>query len=120
MREHVAHTAIGPARQIFQVLSDLAFQSLDLQWQDNAEFADQATNAVVERGAFFDKALASAVQAKNRLLVFILDRHKAHVRSGDGFANRGGIGRIILAALAGKSVRRDELGGNQANGMAML
>ena len=90
--------------------ANLMFQSLDLQWQDNAEFTDQTANTVIERGAFFYKTLAGAVQAKNRLLMLVLDRHETHVRAGDRFADRGGIGRIILAALAGEAIWCDELG----------
>ena len=39
---------------------------------------------------------------------------------GDGFADGGGIGRIVLAALAAHAVGGDELGGHQFDGVAVL
>ncbi len=99
VREHVAHTAVGPAGQVFQMRTDLVAQPLDLLRQNDAELGDQAANAVVQGGAFFDKALPGTMQGECGLLVFILDRHEAHLRTRDGFADRGGIGSIVLATL---------------------
>ena len=100
--------------------ADFPTQAFDFLRQNNAEFADQATQAVVERGAFFHEALPGAVQAEDGLLVDALDRDKAHVRPGDSFANGGGIGRVVLAALAAHPVRGDELGGHQFDGVAVI
>lgn len=47
----------------------------------------------------------------------VFDRHKAHLRSGNGLADGLCIGGIVLAAFA---IRRDELGCHQAHGMPML
>ncbi len=54
--------------------------------------------------------LAAPVQA--------LDRNKAHVRSGDRFADGSGVGRVVLAAFARQAIGRNELGSHQANGMS--
>ena len=62
--------------------ADVPAQAGDLLRQDDAEFGDQAAQAVVGGGAFFDKALPGAVQAEDDLLVFFLDRDKAHVWAG--------------------------------------
>ena len=51
---------------------------------------------------------------------FFLDRHKAHVGPGDGFADGGGIGGVVLAALAAHAVGRDELGRHQPDGVAVV
>ena len=43
-----------------------------------------------------------------------------HERAGDGFADRGGVCRVVLAALASHAVGSDELRGHQPGGMTML
>ena len=116
--EQVADTAVGPAGEYFEVGADFPAQAFDFLWENDAEFADQATQAVVERGAFFDEALPSAVQTEDGLLINVLDRNEAHVGPGDGFADGGRIGGVVLAALAAHPVRRDELGGHQFDGVA--
>lgn len=42
-----------------------------------------------------------------------LHRHEAHVRAGCRLADRCGIGRTVLASLAGHAVGRDEVACNQ-------
>lgn len=42
-----------------------------------------------------------------------LHRHEAHVRAGCRLADRCGIGRTVLATLAGHAVGRDEVACNQ-------
>ncbi len=118
--QQVADALVGVARQVFEMRADLTTQAGDFLRQDDAEFADQAAQPVIGRGAFFDKAIPGAVQAQDDLLVFFLDRDEAHVRSGDGFANRGGVRRIILAALAGHAVGGDELRRHQLHAVAVL
>ncbi len=108
--EQVADTAVGPARQCFDVGADFPAHAFDFLWQDNVEFADQATQAVIERRTFFDEALPGAVQAEDGLLVDILHRDEAHVVPGDVFADGGHIGGVVLAALAAHPVERHELG----------
>lgn len=98
--------------------ADFPAQAFDFLWQNDAEFADQAAEPVVERGAFFDEALPGAVQAEDGLLIDILDRDETHVGPGDGFADGRGIGGVILAALAAHPVRRHELGSHQFDGVA--
>jgi hypothetical protein len=53
------------------------------------------------------------------MLVFFLDRDKAHMGSGDGFADCRRIGGIVLAALAGEAVGGDELRRHQFDGVAI-
>ena len=98
--------------------ADFPAQAFNFLRQNDAKFADQSTQPVIERGAFFDETLSGAVQAEDSLLVDILDRHEAHVGPGDGFADGGGIGCIVLAALAAHPVRRHELGRHQLDGVA--
>ena len=52
--------------------------------------------------------------------MFFLDRDEAHVGAGDGFADGGGIRRIVFAATAGHAVGRDELRRHQFDGVAVL
>lgn len=67
--EQVANTAVGPAGECFKVGTDFPAQAFDFLWQDNAELADQAAQAVIERGAPFNKTLPGAVQAEDGLLI---------------------------------------------------
>ena len=100
--------------------ADFPAQALDFLRQDDAELADQPAQTVVEGGALFDEALPGAVQTEDGLLVDVLDWHEAHIGPGNGFADRCGIRRIILAALAAHPVRRHELGRHQFDGMSEL
>ena len=68
--EQVADALVGVARQVFEVLTDVAAQAGDFLRQDDAELRYQAAQAVVDRGAFFDKALPGAVQGEDDLLEF--------------------------------------------------
>ena len=51
--------------------------------------------------------------------MFFLDGDKAHVRSGDGFAEGGGILRVGLAAFATHAVGGDELRRHQVDCVAV-
>jgi hypothetical protein len=75
---------------------------------------------VVGGRPLLDEAGAGAVQRQDDLLVFLLDRDEAHLRPGDGFADGGGVRRVVLAALAGQAVGDDELGRHQLHGVAVL
>lgn len=113
VREQVADAAIDVAGQVFEVGAYFAPQAGYLLWQHDAEFADQAAQAVVERGALFDEALTRAVKREGDLLVFFFHRHEAHGGPGDGFADGGGVRRVVLAAPTRHTVRGDEFGGDQ-------
>ena len=52
--------------------------------------------------------------------MFFFDGDKAHVRSGDGFANRGGVRRVVLAATASHAVGGDKLRRDQLDAVAVL
>ena len=54
------------------------------------------------------------------MLLDALVGHETHLGAGDGFADRCGIGRVVLAAFAREAVGGDELGGHQAHGVAEL
>jgi hypothetical protein len=97
--QQIADALINIAGQVFQAQDDVAAQVGDLLRQDDTEFADEAAQTVRGGGAFFDEPLPGAVQAQDDLLVFFLDRDEAHVGPGDGFADGGGVRRIVLAAL---------------------
>ena len=60
------------------------------------------------------------MQAQDDLLVFFLDRDKAHLGTGDGFTDGGGIRSIILAAATPHAVWGNELWRNQFDGVAVL
>lgn len=118
VNQQVADAAVGPAGEFLEMGADFPAQPFDFLRQNNAELADQAAQAVVERGAFFNKPLPGTVQAEDGLLIDILDRDEAHVGPGDRFADGGSVGRIVLAALAAHPVRRHKLGGHQFDGVA--
>ena len=88
-------------------------QRLGALREHQAELGQQAADAVDQRGALFLVALAQAVHGELALLLGGLDRHEAHVRAAGGLADRGGVVGVVLAALAGHAVRRDEVAGDQ-------
>ena len=100
--------------------ANVAAQTGDFLWQDDAELGNQATQAVVGRGTFFDKTFPRAVQAEDDLLVLFLDRDEAHMCPGDGFADGGRIRCVVLAALAAHAVGGDKLRGHQFDGVPVL
>lgn len=99
--------------------ADFPAQVLGLLREDDAELREQAAHAVEAGGAFFDKPLACAVQAEDRLLMLVLDRDEAHVGAADGFTDGSRVGGVVLAAPAGHAVRDDELGCHDADGVAV-
>ncbi len=119
VRQEVADALVGIAGQIFEMGADVLAQAGDFLRQDDAEFGDQAADSVIRGGTLFDEALSRAVQGEDDLLVFFLDRNKAHVGAGDGFADGRGIGGIVLAAFAGEAVGGDELRRHQFDGVAV-
>ena len=68
----------------------------------------------------FHEALAGAVHHELALLFDGFDGHEAHVWAGDGFADGGGVGGVVLAAFAREAVGGNELGGHQAHAVAVL
>lgn len=58
------------------------------------------TADAVEREALLHESLAGTVQHQLRQ---VLDRHEAHVRALHGLADRGGIGRVVLAEPAARA-----------------
>ena len=60
------------------------------------------------------------MQAQDDLLVLFFDGNKAHVRSGDGLADGGGIRCIVFATFAAHAVGRDELRCHQFDGVTVL
>ena len=74
--------------------------------RDDAEFGYQAAQAVIGRGAFFNKALAGAVQTQDDLLVFFFDWDKAHVGPSDGLADGGGVLCIVPQGQASRFLPR--------------
>ncbi len=83
--------------------------------QDQSEFTQQAANLVGLRRSRLHQPLPHPVQRQHRLLLNILDRHEPHVRTSNHFADRLGVGRIVLVRL---DVRLDELRRHQLDRMA--
>jgi hypothetical protein len=82
---------------------------------NKAKLCEKAADLVCLRGARLHKALAYPVQRQHRLLLNVLDRYKAHVRSTDSLADGLGVGCIILVGL---DVRFDKLRRHQSHGVA--
>src|SRR5487761_2166174 len=61
---------------------------------------DLCASKIADRCALLNESLPGAMQAQDDLLMLLLDRDKAHVRPGDGFADRRGICCVVFAALA--------------------
>lgn len=118
--EQVADDGVGPAGQVLQVLHRFAAHHGGFEWQHDAQLRQQAPDAVERGGALFDKARAGAVDHQLALLLDALGGHEAHVGAGNGFADRLGIGGVVLAAFAREAVGGDELGCHQAHGVAVL
>ena len=59
------------------------------------------------------------MQRENGLQVFFLDRDKAHVGSANGFADGGGVRRVVFAALAGEVVEGNKLRSDEFDCMAV-
>ncbi|CAB3775015.1 hypothetical protein LMG29542_08397 [Paraburkholderia humisilvae] len=98
---------------------DLSSKPLRALRQHHAEFGEQATHPVVDRGALLDETLPCPMQAQRGLLMFILQRHETHARTGHRFADGCCIGRVILAALARHPVRRHKFWRHQLDRMAV-
>src|SRR5260221_6035964 len=120
MLKQIGDAASSPARQrIIQMGRDLSPETLRALWQHDAEFGEQAAHPVIGRSPFLDESLPGPMQAKRRLLMFVLQRHETHTRTGYGLTDGGRIRRIVLAALARHAIRRYELGRHQPDGMAV-
>lgn len=100
LTQQITDNGVGPAGQILQAGQRLAAHHGSLQGQHDAQLREQTAEAVDRGGALLDKTLAGAVHQQLALLVDRFNRHNAHGGSGDGFADGGGIGRVVLAALA--------------------
>ena len=71
--------------------------------QGDAILQQQTADVVDQRRAPAHHLLPSPMQRLDVLLLDALDRHEAHVRTLDRFANRLGIARIVLGALDARS-----------------
>ena len=65
-----------------------------------AKLREQPPQPVDHRRALGDEALSDPMQRQMRLLRFILHRHEAHRGPLHRFADRSGVRRVVLAALA--------------------
>jgi Domain of unknown function (DUF4372) len=76
----------------------------DVLRNDQTKFTEQSADLIRLRGARLHKPLAHTMYGQDRLLLDALDRHKTHVRSAHRFADRFGIGRIVLIRFNGERV----------------
>ena len=96
----------------------LAPHDSGLEWQHYPKLGQKASDAVDRGGALLDKSLTGTVHHELALLIQCFDRNKAHVGASNCFADGSGICCIVLASLAGESVRSHELGSHQAHSMS--
>jgi len=108
--EQVADDGVGVAGQVFELVARLAPHHSGLERQHDAEFAEQAADAVDGGRARLHIALPRPMHHQTGLLLFGLDRHEAHVGALYGFAVGCRISSIVLALLAAHAVGRNELG----------
>ena len=120
MRQEITDTLVGITGKVFKMRANTLPQTTHFLRQDDAEFGNQAAQAVIGGGAFFNKTLPGTVQAQDDLLVFFLDGDKAHLGTGDGLSDGGGVRCVVLAAFTAHAVGGDEFGCDQFDGVAML
>ena len=109
MLKQIADSPPGLARQSIQMRHDFPSQTVGALWQYHAEFGEQPTRPVVDRGPFRDETLPCPMQAERRLLVFVPQQDETYARTCHRLADRRRIRRVILAALARHPVRRHKL-----------
>ena len=88
--------------QLWNARCDVA----DALRNDDAGFTEEPANLISLSRARSHEALTHTVQCEDRLLLDILYRYETHVRPSHRFADRLGIGCIVLVGL---DVRLDEL-----------
>lgn len=66
---------------------------------DNAEFRQQTAHCVDRRRSLANEGRSHTVKGEHALLIERLDLDEAHVRSGNGLANRFGVGGVRLVPL---------------------
>ncbi|MCY1293676.1 hypothetical protein D9M69_439720 [compost metagenome] len=81
---------------------------------DKTELCQESADLVGLGGSCTDEALAHPMQRQHGLLLDVLKRHEAHVGARDRFADRLGIGRVVLVGL---DVGLDELWRHQLDGV---
>jgi hypothetical protein len=64
--------------------------------RNNAELGEVCPDRIQEHRALSHQQVARSMQYENTLLLLGLHRHEAHVGSGDGLADRLGVGGVVL------------------------
>ena len=103
LAEQIADDGIGPAGQILQ--ADQGFAAHHGGFQStipNSESKPRMRLSVAVRCS--TKPWRARCTSKWPCWSTALDRHEAHVGPGNGFTDGGGVGRVVLAALAGEAV----------------
>jgi len=119
LTEQVTDDEVGVAGQVFEVTAGFAPHGGGLERQHDAELREQTTNAVERCGSCFDEPLAGAVHHQALLLLDALDGDEQHVRANHGFADRGGVGGVVLGAPPRQPIGCDELGRHQPHGVTV-
>ena len=119
--EQVADDGVGPAGQIFQQARAPGGARLSaFSGSTMPNSASRPRMRLMHGGARCDVALAGAVHHQPRSAGrSVLTGTKRMFGRVHGFADRRGVGGVVLAALAAHAVGRDELGRHQPHGVAV-
>ena len=99
LAQSIAHHRVAPARQVFKVFVRFPAHGRRFERQHDAQFGQQAADAVDQGGALLYVALARAVHEQARLLLYGFERNKAHVGTRDRFSDAAASAASFLPRL---------------------
>jgi hypothetical protein len=91
------------------VVSSSSFRILF--WNGDTEFRRQTAHGVRQHRLLLDQQGSGRMQGQDALLLNVLGWYELHVGPRGGFADRGGIGRVVLLSLLHEGF--DRLGRDQ-------